>query len=58
MLTHHWTAFCSRAFVRSIARDYELPVPSPTFLLHNTYDEHEGKQRTQGPAAQAPGTHS
>lgn len=29
----------ARAFVRSAAQDEELPVPSPTFLLHNVYDD-------------------
>ena len=29
----------ARAFIRSAARDEGLPVPSPTFLLHNVYDE-------------------
>ena len=29
----------ARAFVRRAARDGELPVPSPTFLLHNVYDD-------------------
>lgn len=29
----------SRAFIRAAAGDDELPVPSPTFLLHNVYDE-------------------
>lgn len=28
----------ARAFIRRAARDDELPVPSPTFLLHNVYD--------------------
>ncbi len=30
----------SRAFVRAAADDPLLPVPSPTFLLQNTYDDH------------------
>ena len=29
----------ARAFIRHAARDDELPVPSPTFLLHNVYDD-------------------
>lgn len=29
----------ARAFIRAAARDEDLPVPSPTFLLHNVYDE-------------------
>ncbi|KAJ9506399.1 hypothetical protein QJQ45_004902 [Haematococcus lacustris] len=29
----------SRAFIRASARDCTLPVPSPTFLLQNIYDE-------------------
>lgn len=32
----------SRAYIRTLARDEELPVPSPTYLLQNTYDETEG----------------
>ena len=44
MLTYCLTACCSRAFIRSIADDPALPVPSPTYLLLNTYDEHEGMQ--------------
>ncbi|EFJ42485.1 hypothetical protein VOLCADRAFT_119353 [Volvox carteri f. nagariensis] len=32
----------SRAFIRAVAEDDFLPVPSPTFLLQNTYDEHQG----------------
>jgi tRNA A37 threonylcarbamoyladenosine biosynthesis protein TsaE len=31
------SAFC-RAFVRAAARDADLPVPSPTFTLQQTYD--------------------
>ena len=58
MLTYHWSAFCSRAFIRSIARDPELPVPSPTFLLHNTYDEHEGKHMTPPMLFHLDGLHS
>lgn len=33
---------CSRAFIRAVAQDPELTVPSPTFLLQLVYDEHEG----------------
>lgn len=29
----------ARAFIRAAALDDELPVPSPTFLLHNVYDD-------------------
>lgn len=29
----------SRAFVRAACGDPYLPVPSPTFLLQNVYDE-------------------
>jgi tRNA threonylcarbamoyl adenosine modification protein YjeE len=32
----------SRAFVRAAAGDPGLPVPSPTFLLQQVYDDHEG----------------
>jgi len=32
----------SRAFIREAADDMELPVPSPTFLLVNVYDEQDG----------------
>ncbi|KAG2446473.1 hypothetical protein HYH02_008464 [Chlamydomonas schloesseri] len=32
----------SRSFIRAVAEDDFLPVPSPTFLLQNTYDEHQG----------------
>lgn len=35
-------SWCSRAFIRAIAEDPDLPVPSPTYLLQNTYDEHDG----------------
>jgi hypothetical protein len=34
---------CSRAFIRAIAGDHELTVPSPTYLLQNTYDDLDGK---------------
>ncbi|GAX76104.1 hypothetical protein CEUSTIGMA_g3547.t1 [Chlamydomonas eustigma] len=30
----------SRAFIRAASDDPSLPVPSPTFLLQNTYDQH------------------
>ena len=29
----------ARSFIRAAALDDELPVPSPTFLLHNVYDD-------------------
>lgn len=32
----------SRALIRAMARDETLSVPSPTFLLKNVYDEHDG----------------
>lgn len=32
----------SRAFIRAAADDDELPVPSPTFLLQNIYNDHAG----------------
>ncbi|KAI8472474.1 MAG: hypothetical protein J3K34DRAFT_413790 [Monoraphidium minutum] len=32
----------SRAFIRAAAEDPSLPVPSPTFLLQQIYEEHEG----------------
>jgi len=32
----------SRAFIRSVMQDGGFPVPSPTYLLQNTYDEHTG----------------
>eukprot|EP00193_Tetraselmis_chui_P004818 CAMPEP_0177754234 /NCGR_PEP_ID=MMETSP0491_2-20121128/1900_1 /TAXON_ID=63592 /ORGANISM="Tetraselmis chuii, Strain PLY429" /LENGTH=243 /DNA_ID=CAMNT_0019269603 /DNA_START=153 /DNA_END=884 /DNA_ORIENTATION=+ len=32
----------SRAFIRSVMEDDTFPVPSPTYLLQNTYDEHTG----------------
>ena len=32
----------SRAFVRAAAGDDDLPVPSPTYLLQNVYDELDG----------------
>lgn len=32
----------SRAFIRTAADDEELPVPSPTFLLQNIYNDHAG----------------
>lgn len=32
--------FFSRSFIRAAALDPELPVPSPTFLLLNTYEDH------------------
>lgn len=31
----------SRAFVRAVARDPHLEVPSPTYLLQQVYDEHD-----------------
>mmetsp|Transcript_37454 Transcript_37454/g.83355 ORF Transcript_37454/g.83355 Transcript_37454/m.83355 type:complete len:271 (+) Transcript_37454:38-850(+) len=30
----------SRAFIREVAQDDYLPVPSPTYLLQNVYDDH------------------
>lgn len=33
---------CSRAFIRAAADDEDLAVPSPTYLLQNIYDAHEG----------------
>ena len=33
---------CSRAFIRAVDGDDALEVPSPTYLLENVYDEHEG----------------
>ena len=35
----------ARAFVRAAAGDDELPVPSPTYLLHNVYDDVDGERR-------------
>lgn len=32
----------SRGFIRSAAEDDELPVPSPTYLLQQVYDDHSG----------------
>jgi len=32
----------SRAFIRATAEDEDLPVPSPTYLLQNIYDQHKG----------------
>ena len=33
----------SRAFIRWACADDELPVPSPTYLLQNTYENEAGK---------------
>ncbi|KAL4445370.1 hypothetical protein ABPG77_011195 [Micractinium sp. CCAP 211/92] len=35
-------SYFSRAFIRSVADDEDLPVPSPTFLLQNMYTDHQG----------------
>ncbi|KAI7841418.1 hypothetical protein COHA_004813 [Chlorella ohadii] len=35
-------SYFSRAFIRAAADDEELPVPSPTFLLQNIYNDHAG----------------
>ncbi|PRW05813.1 tRNA threonylcarbamoyladenosine biosynthesis [Chlorella sorokiniana] len=35
-------SYFSRAFIRTAADDDELPVPSPTFLLQNIYNDHAG----------------
>jgi tRNA A37 threonylcarbamoyladenosine biosynthesis protein TsaE len=35
----------SRAFIRAAADDPGLTVPSPTFLLQQIYDDHEGARR-------------
>ena len=43
LLTTSLCAGCSRAFIRAVEEDDELPVPSPTYLLQNIYDEHAGK---------------
>lgn len=47
LLPQHSTASlcagCSRAFIRAVEEDDELPVPSPTYLLQTIYDEHAGK---------------
>ncbi|KAK9819615.1 hypothetical protein WJX72_000319 [[Myrmecia] bisecta] len=32
----------SRAFIRAAYEDQSTPVPSPTYLLQNVYDEYEG----------------
>ena len=32
----------SRAFVRAVADDALLPVPSPTYLLLQAYEDHAG----------------
>ncbi|EIE25100.1 hypothetical protein COCSUDRAFT_9560, partial [Coccomyxa subellipsoidea C-169] len=32
----------SRAFIRAFTDDPDLPVPSPTYLLQNTYDNAKG----------------
>jgi predicted alpha/beta-fold hydrolase len=34
----------ARAWVRAAAGDGELPVPSPTYLLHNVYDDVDGER--------------
>ncbi|CAL8461935.1 g1466 [Coccomyxa elongata] len=40
--SHQGKSVFSRAFIRAIADDQDLPVPSPTYLLQNTYEEHDG----------------
>jgi hypothetical protein len=35
---HATCGTCSRAYIRSVAEDPFLQVPSPTFLLKNTYE--------------------
>ena len=48
----------SRAFVRAAAGDDDLPVPSPTYLLQNVYDELDGVVHSHGAlvaCANAPG---
>ena len=35
----------ARAFVRAAAGDADLPVPSPTYLLHNVYDDVDGEEK-------------
>jgi hypothetical protein len=42
--------FRSRAFVRAAASDPDLAVPSPTYLLHNVYDDVDGEGRGRGGA--------
>ena len=42
--------FRSRAFVRAAAGDPDLAVPSPTYLLHNVYDDVDGEGRGRGGA--------
>ena len=37
-----YSVFASRAFVRAVADDALLPVPSPTYLLLQAYEEHAG----------------
>lgn len=32
----------SRAFIREAEQDVDLPVPSPTYLLQELYEEHAG----------------
>ena len=39
----------SRAFVRAVARDPTMEVPSPTFLLQQVYDDHCGADTSTGP---------
>ena len=36
----------SRAFIRAAYEDDLLPVPSPTYLLQNIYDELEGSLKS------------
>lgn len=35
----HAVPVCSRAFIRFACGDEQMPVPSPTYVLLNTYDE-------------------
>lgn len=45
---------CSRAFIRAAAKDEELPVPSPTFLLQNIYTDHQGENGSTAVTNQRP----
>jgi hypothetical protein len=42
---------CSREFIRSAYDEPDLPVPSPTYLLQNIYDDLEGTRLTGRPCS-------
>ena len=39
-------SLCSRAYIRAVEEDDQMPVPSPTYLLQNVYEYDDGELQT------------